>query len=181
MAIHKVLRMGEPGLLRVSKPVTDFNTVYLDSLISDMWETMQVENGAGLTAPQIGVNLRVVIFGFENNPRYPDALEIPTTVLINPEISMLSDETEECWEGCLSVPGMRALVPRNTHIRYSGFDAAGHRFTREVKDFHARVVQHECDHLDGILYPQRITNMQSFGFREELESNGMMTAQPCDD
>jgi len=181
MAIHKVLRMGEPGLLRVSKPVTDFNTAYLDALISDMWETMQAENGAGLAAPQIDINSRIIIFGFENNPRYPDALEIPTTVLINPEISMLSDEMDECWEGCLSVPGMRALVPRNKHIRYSGFDATGQSFTREVKDFHARVVQHECDHLDGILYPQRITNMQSFGFIEELESNGLMTAQPCDD
>ena len=181
MAIQKVLRMGEPGLLQVCKTVTDFNSTSLDELIANMWDTMLAENGAGLAAPQIGINLRVVVFGFENNPRYPDALEIPSTVLINPEITFLTDETEECWEGCLSVPGMRAMVPRYSHIRYSGLDQKGRRFTREVKDFHARVVQHECDHLNGVLYPQRITNMQSFGFREELENNGFMKAQPCDD
>ncbi len=181
MAIHKVLRMGEPGLLQISKPVTDFNTAHLDQLLVDMWDTMQATNGAGLAAPQIGINLRVVIFGFDNNPRYPDALDIPTTVLINPEIYIIGDEMEESWEGCLSLPAMRALVPRYKNIRYSGYDANGQPFTREVTGFHARVVQHECDHLDGILYPQRITNMQSFGFREELEENGLMTAQPCDD
>ena len=181
MTIQKVLRMGEPELLKVCKAVTNFNTASLDELVENMWDTMHEENGAGLAAPQIGINLRVVVFGFENNPRYPDALDIPTTVLINPEITFITDQTEECWEGCLSVPGMRALVPRYTHIRYSGRDQKGQPFTREVNDFHARIVQHECDHLDGILYPQRITNMKSFGFREELENNGLMKTQPCDD
>lgn len=181
MAIIKVLRMGEPSLLQVSKPVSEFNSEPLNTLILNMWDTMQAENGAGLAAPQIGVNLRVVVFGFDNNPRYPDALEIPATVLINPQITILSDEMEDNWEGCLSVPGLRAMVPRYRHIRYSGYDEKGQQFTREVTDFHARVVQHECDHLDGILYPQRINNMKSFGFLEELETNGLMTPQPCDD
>lgn len=181
MAIIKILRMGEPALLQSSKPVTDFNTPFLDNLLSDMWDTMHSENGAGLAAPQIGINLRVVIFGFEDNPRYPDAPDIPSTVLINPTITILSDETDEQWEGCLSLPGLRALVPRYTHISYRGFNAKGEVFTREVKGFHARVVQHECDHLDGILYPQRITKMSSFGFTEELENNGLLSPQPCDD
>ena len=181
MSIKKVLRIGEPSLLQKSEPVSEFNTESLNSLITDMWETMQATNGAGLAAPQIGINLRVVVFGFEANPRYPDAPDIPPTVLINPQICVLRDETEEGWEGCLSVPGMRALVPRYTHIRYSGSDEKGQSLSREVTGFHARVVQHECDHLDGILYPQRIANMQSFGFLEELEKNGLLTAQPCDD
>ena len=146
-----------------------------------MWDTMHAENGAGLAAPQIGINLRVVVFGFESNPRYPDAPDIPPTVLINPEISFITDQIAEGWEGCLSVPGMRAIVPRHTHIHYNGFNEKGQKFTREAKDFHARVIQHECDHLDGILYPQRIKDMQSFGFREELENNDVMTLQPCDD
>ncbi len=181
MAIKKVLRMGDPGLLKASEPVTEFNTIFLDELLSDMWDTMHEENGAGLAAPQIGVNLRIVIFGFENNPRYPDAIDIPRTVLINPEITIISNETDETWEGCLSVPGMRAMVPRYRQIRYSGFNQKGEAFSREVSDFHARVVQHECDHLDGILYPQRITNMKMFGFREELENSGLMQTQACDD
>ncbi len=181
MPVKKVLRMGEPDLLQESQAVTDFNTTFLEELLSDMWDTMHAENGAGLAAPQIGVNLRVVIFGFEDNPRYPDAPDIPTTVLINPKISLLTDETEENWEGCLSVPGLRAMVPRYTHIRYSGYNEKGEPFTRDVTGFHARVVQHECDHLDGILYPQRVTDMKSFGFRDELEKNGLLVAQPCDD
>ena len=181
MTIRKVLRMGEPDLLQVSKLVTEFNTNFMDNLLTDMWDTMHAENGAGLAAPQIGVNLRIVIFGFEDNPRYPDAADIPTTVLINPKILPLTDEIEEDWEGCLSVPGMRAMVPRYTRIQYSGVNEQDESFTREVNGFHARVVQHECDHLDGILYPQRITNMKNFGYREELEKNGLLVTQPCDD
>ncbi len=181
MGIKKVLRIGEPQLLQVAEPVTAFNSVSLDNLITDMWDTMQSENGAGLAAPQIGINLRIVIFGFESNPRYPDAENIAPTVLINPQITFLSNATEQSWEGCLSIPGMRALVPRYTHLQYKGFDQKGLPFSREVNGFHARVVQHECDHLDGILYPQRITDMRSFGFREELENSGLMAAQTCDD
>ena len=173
--------MGTPSLLQKSEPVTEFGTPALEQLISDMWETMYAENGAGLAAPQIGMNLRVVVFGFEHNARYPEAPHIPSTVLINPEIKFLSDDFEEHYEGCLSVPGLRALVPRCTHIHYRGFDENRHEISREVEGFHARVVQHECDHLDGILYPQRIKNMQSFGFREELEKNGLIQLQPCDD
>lgn len=181
MTIRTVLRMGEPSLLQKSEPVTEFDTRELHQLVSDMWETMHAQNGAGLAAPQVGVNLRLVVFGFEYNERYPEAPQIPATVLINPVIKPLSDDAEEEYEGCLSVPGLRAMVPRYTHIHYRGFDEYGHQISREVKDFHARVVQHECDHLDGILYPQRITNMQSFGFREELENNGLIQLQPCDD
>jgi peptide deformylase len=181
MTIKTVLRMGEPSLLQRSEPVTEFGTPELQQLVSDMWETMHAENGAGLAAPQIGVNLRLVVFGFEYNQRYPEAPQIPSTVLINPEIEFLSDDTDEQYEGCLSVPGLRAMVPRYTHIHYRGFDENGHEISREVKGFHARVVQHECDHLDGILYPQRIANMQSLGFREELENNGLIDLQPCDD
>lgn len=181
MTVRKVLRMGEPSLLQKSQAVTDFAIDSLNQLVADLWDTMYAENGAGLAAPQIGVNLRVVVFGFEHNERYPDAAQIPLTVLINPEITPLSDDIDEQYEGCLSVPGLRAMVPRYTHIHYCGFDQNGVEISREVNDFHARVVQHECDHLDGILYPQRITNMQSFGFREELENNGLIELQPCDD
>jgi peptide deformylase len=181
MAIKQVLRIGEPSLLQQSIAVSAFNTNELDTLIEDMSDTMHAENGAGLAAPQIGINLRVVIFGYENNPRYPDAPDIPSTVLVNPHIKVLSEETDEQWEGCLSVPGMRGIVPRYTHIHYSGFDQFGNAFDREVSGFHARVVQHECDHLDGILYPQRMTDMSLFGFREELELNCLLQAQPCDD
>ena len=181
MAIKRVLRMGAPSLLQKSEEVIEFNSDELDQLVIDMWDTVEAENGAGLAAPQIGVNLRVVIFGFTHNPRYPDAPEIPQTVLINPQILPLSENIDEGWEGCLSLPGMRALVPRYTSIRYSGYDQHGNRFSRNVEGFHARVVQHECDHLDGILYPQRIRNMQSFGFREELEQSGRLEVQSCDD
>lgn len=168
MAIQNVLRMGDARLLRVAEPVREFNHPDLDRLIQDMFDTMAALDGAGLAAPQIGVNQRLVIFGIESNPRYPDVEPVPTTVLINPEIEILSDEMDEAWEGCLSVPGLRGLVPRYTRLRYSGYDAAGRRFAREVNGFHARVVQHECDHLDGILYPRRIRDLSQFGFEADL-------------
>jgi peptide deformylase len=164
--IRPVLRMGDPRLLEKSLPVTDFSS--LENLLVDMRDTMAHLNGAGLAAPQIGVGLRVVIFGVKSNPRYPDVEEVPDTVLINPEITMLTDEMEEGWEGCLSVPGMRGVVPRVMRLRYSGFDQQGKKFSREAQGFHARVVQHECDHLDGILYPMRIRDFSRFGFIEEL-------------
>lgn len=168
MAVHNVLRMGDPRLLQVAEAVTEFNTPQLDALIQDMFDTMDSLDGAGLAAPQIGVGKRLVIFGLEANPRYPDAEAVPTTVLINPRLEFLSDEMEDDWEGCLSVPGMRGLVPRYTRLRYSGQDQQGRRFSRDVSGFHARVVQHECDHLDGILYPRRIRDLTQFGFEEEL-------------
>jgi peptide deformylase len=168
MAVHKVLRIGDPRLLQVAQPVTEFNTARLDNLIRDMFDTMAALDGAGLAAPQIGVGLRVVIFGVAANPRYPDAETVPTTILINPRLEPLGEETDEAWEGCLSVPGMRGLVPRYTRLRYSGYDPQGKPFTREVGGFHARVVQHECDHLDGILYPRRIRDLTQFGYEEEL-------------
>lgn len=167
--IRPVLRMGDPRLLRVASPVVDFDSVSLTELLLDMRDTMAHLDGAGLAAPQIGVDLRVVIFGDGAiNPRYPDAPPVPHTVLINPELTPLSDEEESGWEGCLSVPGLRGWVPRWRHLRYSGFDERGRRFEREVNGFHARVVQHECDHLDGLLYPMRIRDMSLFGFTEEL-------------
>ncbi len=181
MAIKTVLKMGEISLLKKSSPVEQFDTPELDQLINDMWETMAAEDGAGLAAPQIGVNLRVAIFGFEDNPRYPDAESVPQTILINPTIIELNDRKEEGWEGCLSVPGMRGLVPRYTDIQYSGFDQKGNPIERLASGFHARVVQHECDHLDGILYPFRIEDMRYFGYRHELEASGFMTPQPCDE
>jgi peptide deformylase len=159
--------MGHPVLRERAKPVEDFGPE-LKSLLQDMKETMAAKNGAGLAAPQIGVSQRVVIFGVEKNPRYPDAEEVPFTVLVNPKITMLTREVEEGWEGCLSVPGMRGVVPRYTRLRYSGFDENGQPFEREADGFHARVVQHEVDHLDGILYPMRMTDMSRFGFNEEL-------------
>lgn len=168
MAIKTVLRMGDPRLFGISQPVECFDTPELHALIGDMEDTMHALNGAGLAAPQIGRLLRVVIFGIEANPRYPDAEPVPRTVLINPEIIPLDAELEEGWEGCLSVPGMRGLVPRFRRLRYRGFDAAGARIERSVEGFHARVVQHECDHLDGVLYPMRIRDMRNFGFTEEL-------------
>lgn len=168
MAVKPVLRMGDPRLLRVSRPVTRFNTPELQALLTDMHDTMQALDGAGLAAPQIGVDLRVVIFGVASNRRYPDAEPVPQTVLINPVLTRLDDELEEGWEGCLSVPGMRGLVPRFLRLRYRGFDASGAPIDRTVDGFHARVVQHECDHLDGILYPMRIRDMRNFGFTEEL-------------
>ena len=166
--IRDVLRMGDPRLLVVSKPVTAFGSPELAALLADMRDTMAHLSGAGLAAPQIGVLLRVVIFGSKSNPRYPDAPEVPDTVLINPVIEPLGPEEESGWEGCLSVPGMRGVVPRWQRIRYSGFDETGVAFTREVDDFHARVVQHECDHLDGILYPRRIRDFTLFGFTDVL-------------
>jgi peptide deformylase len=166
--IRPVLRMGDPRLLEVSRPLEVFATQELKSLLQDMRDTMAHLNGAGLAAPQIGVGLRVVIFGVKSNPRYPDVEEVPETVLINPQLTPLTDEEEEAWEGCLSVPGMRGVVPRRLKLRYSGFDEGGKSFTREVEGFHARVVQHECDHLDGILYPMRIRDFSKFGFIEEL-------------
>lgn len=170
--IRDVLRMGDPRLLRLSRPVDKFDTPELHALIADMEDTMAHLNGAGLAAPQIGVDLRVVIFGVTANPRYPDAEEVPYTVLINPVIEPLGSDEEDGWEGCLSVPGMRGVVPRFLHLRYSGFDQYGKRIEREVTDFHARVVQHECDHLDGILYPMRIRDFRLFGFTEELFPDG---------
>jgi peptide deformylase len=166
MAIRTVLKMGDPRLWQPSRPVESFNTPELHALISDMEETMHHLDGAGLAAPQIGVGLRVVVFGFEDNPRYPDADSVPYTVLINPVLTPLSDEIEEGWEGCLSVPGLRGLVPRWRHLRYTGFDPFGQRIERSVEGFHARVVQHECDHLDGILYPMRINDLRHFGFTD---------------
>jgi peptide deformylase len=166
--IRDVLRMGDERLLRRSVEVDRFGTPALAALLQDMRDTMAHLNGAGLAAPQIGVNLRVVIFGVTANPRYPDVEEVPDTVLINPVLTPLSDEVEEGWEGCLSVPGMRGWVPRWLRLKYAGFDEYGKRFERTVSDFHARVVQHECDHLDGILYPMRIRDLSKFGFNEAL-------------
>jgi peptide deformylase len=165
--IRQVLRMGDPRLLRVARPVERFDAS-LDALVQDMFDTMADRNGAGLAAPQIGEDLRVVIFGFEHNPRYPDAEPVPVTVLVNPVIEPLSPDEEEGWEGCLSVPGMRGWVPRFKRIRYRGSDAGGAPIDRIAEGFHARVVQHECDHLDGILYPRRIRDLARFGFIEEL-------------
>lgn len=160
--------MGHPRLWEKAREVKLFSSPVLGALISDMQETMQALNGAGLAAPQIGVSLRLVIFGFEDNARYPDAESVPYTVLINPELTPLSDEMEEGWEGCLSIPGMSGLVPRYKHLRYTGFSPSGEKIDRSVEGFHARVVQHECDHLDGILYPMRIPDLHDFGFTEAL-------------
>jgi peptide deformylase len=168
MAVRRVLKMGDPLLLRVAEPVRWFDTPELNTLIQDMLDTMAALNGAGLAAPQIGVSERVVIFGVDRNPRYPDAEPVPMTVLINPEIEILTDEMDDGWEGCLSVPGLRGLVPRYTRLRYRGVDQHGKRFEREAHGFHARVVQHECDHLDGILYPMRLKDIRSFGYEDAL-------------
>lgn len=168
MAVKPVVRMGDPRLFEVSRKVEAFDTPELHALIGDMEETMRALNGAGLAAPQIGVGLQVVIFGVENNPRYPDAEVVPYTVLVNPQLEAVDEEVEEGWEGCLSVPGMRGLVPRYKRLRYRGFDQYGNAIERTVGDFHARVVQHEVDHLMGILYPMRIEDMHNFGFTEEL-------------
>lgn len=171
--IREVLRMGDPRLLRVAQPVAGFATPQLTALLQDMRDTMAQLDGAGLAAPQIGVDLRVVIFGGIQNPRYPEAPSIPDTVLINPELVPVSPEEEEDWEGCLSVPGLRGSVPRWKYLRYAGFDETGRRFERTVDGFHARVVQHECDHLDGILYPMRVRDFTRFGFIEELFGDRM--------
>lgn len=161
--IRDVLRMGDPRLLRVSRPVECFDARLVD-LLTDMTETMTALNGAGLAAPQIGVDLRVVIFGFEHNPRYPNAAAVPFTVLINPQIEPLGDEKESGWEGCLSLPGLRGFVPRFKRLRYSGFQPDGARIECVAEGFHARVVQHECDHLEGILYPLRMIDLTTLGF-----------------
>ena len=166
--IRPVLKMGDPLLLQVARPVQRFDTVELAALLNDMHDTMEAENGAGLAAPQIGVSQQVVIFGVKRNPRYPQAEEVPYTVLINPQLEAVTQEMEEGWEGCLSVPGMRGLVPRYTQLRYRGFDQFGKAIDRTVSAFHARVVQHEVDHLNGVLYPMRIRDLRNFGFSETL-------------
>ncbi len=172
MPVKTVLRMGDARLLRVAQPVTHFGTPELESLLLDLQDTMRAEQGVGLAAPQIGVDLQVVIFGFEHNQRYPEAPPVPHTVLINPVLTPLSDEMAEDWEGCLSVPGLRGRVPRYTRLRYTGLDAKGRPIDRIAEDFHARVVQHECDHLLGILYPMRMRDFRSFGFTEVLFPEG---------
>ncbi|CAN5685501.1 peptide deformylase [soil metagenome] len=168
--IHDILKMGDPRLLRVAPQVSphQVNTTELSALIADMFETMAAANGAGLAAPQIGVNLQLVIFGFKNNPRYPDAPMVPETVLLNPVLTPLSEDMDEAWEGCLSVPGMRGLVPRWSKLRYEGINQFGEKISRDVDGFHARVVQHECDHLQGVLYPMRIRDLSQFGYTEVL-------------
>lgn len=168
MAIRSVLRMGDSRLLAVAQPVERFDTPELHALLEDMHDTMAALDGAGLAAPQIGVGLQVVVFGLERNPRYPDAEPVPYTVLVNPTLTPIGDEIEEGWEGCLSVPGMRGLVPRHARLRYEGYDQYGNAIDRTVTGFHARVVQHECDHLQGILYPMRIRDLRHFGYTEEL-------------
>jgi peptide deformylase len=175
--IREVLRMGDPRLWQKSQPVSQFRTPQLDELLRDMRDTMAHLNGAGLAAPQIAVPLRVVIFGVSANPRYPDVDPVPDTVLINPVLTPLASEEEEGWEGCLSVPGMRGWVPRFRRLRYAGFDEHGQPFEREVDGFHARVVQHEVDHLDGVLYPMRIRDFTRFGFIEELFPGQQLPAE----
>ncbi len=179
MTIQTILRLGDPRLFEVSKNVTEFNTPELDNLIEDMFDTMIAADGAGLAAPQIGIALRVAIFGFENNPRYPDSKPVPKTILINPTVMPLSEIQEDDWEGCLSVPGMRGMVSRYKNIRYTGFNASGSPINVEASGFHARVVQHECDHLDGIIYTQRLSNPQKFGFTEQLLASGQLCSDAC--
>jgi peptide deformylase len=169
MTVREILKMGDPRLLRVAQPVHAFATPELRALVADMQDTMTAANGAGLAAPQIGVDLQLVIFGSDDaNPRYPDAPVVPRTVLVNPIVTPLGNEEEEGWEGCLSVPGLRAVVPRWRRIRYTGYDEQGHRIDREAEGFHARVVQHECDHLIGKLYPMRVRDFTRFGFTDIL-------------
>jgi peptide deformylase len=174
MAVRPILRLGHPLLREMASPVTEFATQSLLDLVRDMLDTMRANNGAGLAAIQIGVLQRVVVFELEHNPRYPDAGPVPLTVLVNPEIELLDHERDFGWEGCLSVPGMRGLVPRYRRLRYRGRNELGEPIDRVVSDFHARVVQHECDHLDGILYPQRIEDMTAFGFQDELVASGVL-------
>ncbi|HEU5339322.1 MAG TPA: peptide deformylase [Sulfuricaulis sp.] len=168
MAVRRVLKMGDPLLYKKAEPVTQFNTPELDRLVADMFDTMIELNGAGLAAPQIGVSQRVVIFSVEANPRYPQVEPVPTTVLVNPLLTPIGNEMEDGWEGCLSVPGLRGLVPRHQNLRYTGFDQQGKPIDRTVTGFHARVVQHECDHLDGILYPLRLRDIRLLGYEEAL-------------
>jgi peptide deformylase len=176
MAVQPVLKMGHPLLAQVAAPVADFKNGELAALIADMDDTMRALNGAGIAAPQIGVSLRVVIFEVSENPRYPQVSPVPYTILINPVITALDAEEEEGWEGCLSVPGMRGLVARARRVRYQGFDLEGRPIDRTVEGFHARVVQHEVDHLDGILYPQRVRDLRDFGFEDSLGER--MTPMP---
>ena len=168
MAVREILRMGAPRLLRVAQPVREFGTPELQALVADMFDTMAAANGAGLAAPQIGVDLQVVIFGFEHSERYPEAPAVPRTVLVNPLVTPLAGDLVEGWEGCLSVPGLRGLVPRHERVRYRGFDLDGQPIEREAEGFHARVVQHECDHLIGRLYPTRMTDLSKLGFTSVL-------------
>ena len=168
MAIRKVLKMGDPVLLQIAAPLENFDSPELHELLADMRETMAAMNGAGIAAPQIGVSRQVVIFGIDHNPRYPEAEAVPFTVLINPILEPIGEEMEDGWEGCLSVPGMRGVVPRYKQLRYRGFDEKGHPIDRTVSDFHARVVQHECDHLIGMLYPMRIKDFRKFGCTDTL-------------
>jgi len=168
MTVRRVLKMGDPLLYRKAEPAREFNTPELDTLINDMFETMAALNGAGLAAPQIGVSQRVVIFSVESNPRYPDVEPVPSTVLINPVLTPIGNEMDDGWEGCLSVPGLRGLVSRYKQLRYTGFDQHGRPIDRTVSGFHARVVQHECDHLDGILYPMRLRDIRLLGFEDAL-------------
>ena len=169
MTVREILKMGDPRLLRVAQPVTDFDTDALHLLVSDLFDTMAAVNGAGLAAPQIGVDLQLVVFGSnDRNPRYPDRPIVPVTVLCNPVITPLGDAEDEDWEGCLSVPGLRGIVPRFTKIRYTGFDPYGDAIDRTVEGFHARVVQHECDHLIGKLYPMRMRDFTQFGYTDVL-------------
>jgi len=180
MAVKNVLRIGDPILNMLSEPVTESEYKNIHTVVEDMFDTMRHLQGAGLAAPQIGIMKRLVIFGFESNPRYPDAESVPETVLINPVIEPLDSSTDQEWEGCLSIPGMRGLVERPNRIRYRGTDQHGNIIDREVDGFHARVVQHECDHLDGILYVQRIKDMRDFGFTEELDQSLQYNPAPCD-
>lgn len=168
MAVRTLLRMGDPRLLQIAAPVVDFDTPELDQLLTDMHDTMLANGGVGLAAPQIGVGLQVVIFGFSSSARYPDAEAVPRTVLINPVITALDDLSEDGWEGCLSVPGLRGMVPRHRRIRYQGRDAKGQPIDRVAEGFHARVVQHECDHLNGMLFPMRVRDFSRFGFTDVL-------------
>ncbi len=170
MALRDILRMGDARLWQQAQPVTEFDSEFLHTLVADMKDTMLDSGGVGLAAPQIGESVQVVVFGFEHSERYPDAPAIPWTVLINPELEMLGDESELGWEGCLSVPGLRGEVPRARRLRYRGYDVLGQRIEREVEGFHARVVQHECDHLWGVLYPMRMKDMRRFGFTEVLQT-----------
>lgn len=172
MAVREVLKMGDPRLLVASAPVCEFDTPQLHALVADLEETMAALDGAGLAAPQIGVNLQVVVFGFESNARYPEAESVPRTVLVNPVLTPLGDEQEEGWEGCLSIPGMRGLVARYSRLNYRGYDAFGNVIERSVSGFHARVVQHETDHLWGLLYPMRMTDLRRFGFVHALADAG---------
>lgn len=169
MAISRVLRMGDPRLLMQSDPVVEFNTPGLNALIQDMLDTMHALNGVGLAAPQIGINRRIIIFSVDKNPRYPYAEFVPLTILINPEITLIDQEMEDGYEGCISVPGIRGLVPRYLNLKYKGYDPQGNVIEREAHNFHARVLQHECDHLNGILFPQRVKDLTTLGFEDELK------------